>query len=626
MNHSWLLRQRPLAGVLFAASAVCGLCVPAGAGGPPAGAPTGVVAPPIANVKPFTVESPHGNRVDDYYWLRDDTRQNPEVLAYLDAENAYADAMLAHVAPLKQRLYDEIVGRIEQDDDFGALRDNGCWYYRRFEAGQEYPVYARRKGVDDGTRAGPARRQRAGRRPRVLPGARARGLRRTTPRSPGPRTRRPAAAHAPVQETSSTAGRSRTASPTSKRTSHGRPTAGPCFYIEKDPVTLLGLRVRRHVLGTDPALDPVVYEEDDHSFYTSVCKTKRRPLRRHLRREHGVVARCAFADAADPRVALPGVPAARARPRVPGRPPGRTLRRAHQLAGQELPADGGEPAAPTSDRSNVARGRAAPGRRVRRELRGVHGLPRRSASARAACASMRVRPSDGRPGLVHRPPTSRPTRLALGDNPEQSTRDAASATPTSLRTPLSTFDFNVRTGERTLLKQPAGAGRLRRGAATPPSSSAATARDGKQVPVSLVYRKGTRRDGTAPLLQYAYGSYGSSTDPWFQVDALSLLDRGFVFAIAHVRGGQEMGRALVRGRQAAARRRTPSPTSSMSRAISWRERYVDPRPGVRERRQRRRPAHGRDRQPWRREIYRGYRRRTCRSSTWSPRCSTRPSR
>jgi oligopeptidase B len=94
------LRRRSLAGVLVAVASVCGPSVAAGAGNPPAGAPTALVAPPVASVKPYSVESPHGNRVDNYYWLRDDSRRSPAVLAYLDAENAYADAMLAHVAPL----------------------------------------------------------------------------------------------------------------------------------------------------------------------------------------------------------------------------------------------------------------------------------------------------------------------------------------------------------------------------------------------------------------------------------------------------------------------------------------------------------------------------------------------
>ena len=107
------------------------------------------VLPPVAARKPRPVDSPHGTRTDEYYWLRDDTRTDPEALAYLAAENAYKDAMLAHVRPLEDRLYAEIVGRIKQDDSSVPYRERGYWYYRRFDAGQEYPVHARRAGSLD---------------------------------------------------------------------------------------------------------------------------------------------------------------------------------------------------------------------------------------------------------------------------------------------------------------------------------------------------------------------------------------------------------------------------------------------------------------------------------------------
>ena len=93
------------------------------------------------------MRSPHGTRVDEYYWLRDDERASQDVLAYLQAENDYKDAMLAHLAPLQQQLYEEIVGRIKQDDSSVPYRERGYWYYRRFEAGEEYPLHARRRDV-----------------------------------------------------------------------------------------------------------------------------------------------------------------------------------------------------------------------------------------------------------------------------------------------------------------------------------------------------------------------------------------------------------------------------------------------------------------------------------------------
>ena len=96
--------------------------------------------PPVAAVRPHVVESPNGSRTDEYYWLRDDKRENAEMLAYVKAENAYADAMLAHIKPLETRVYNEIIGRLKQDDASVPYLMNGYWYYRRYETGKEYPI------------------------------------------------------------------------------------------------------------------------------------------------------------------------------------------------------------------------------------------------------------------------------------------------------------------------------------------------------------------------------------------------------------------------------------------------------------------------------------------------------
>ena len=111
----------------------------------------GPILPPIAAIRPHAVESPHGVRIDDYYWLRDDTRTASDVLEYLRAEDAYRVAMTAAWKPLEDQLYGEIVGRIRQDDSSVPYRDNGYWYLHRYGVGDEYPVYVRRAGSAEGT-------------------------------------------------------------------------------------------------------------------------------------------------------------------------------------------------------------------------------------------------------------------------------------------------------------------------------------------------------------------------------------------------------------------------------------------------------------------------------------------
>src|SRR6188768_1104166 len=103
--------------------------------------------PPVAAKKPHQVVSPNGSREDEYYWLRDDKRENVEMLAYVKAENAYADVMLAHIGPLQSKVYNEIIGRLQQDDSTVPYLMNGYWYFVRFETGKEYPIYSRRADV-----------------------------------------------------------------------------------------------------------------------------------------------------------------------------------------------------------------------------------------------------------------------------------------------------------------------------------------------------------------------------------------------------------------------------------------------------------------------------------------------
>jgi oligopeptidase B len=302
------------------------------------------------------------------------------------------------------------------------------------------------------------------------------------------------------------------------------------LYIEKDPETLLGNRVRKHVLGTDPAADPLVYEETDDSYYTDVGQSKDNGISTSFRTARS------RASSATPtrwtRHSNSGPPAAGAGPRVPGRPLRRTLDHPHQLARE--PAWSGA-ARPVGGSQPVAGPHRPPRRCVHSRLRRIPGFPgRRGRSAGFAGAH----PAVGRETILTSPQTGRVPRRARR---QQSSTAPSSATPALRSDPGATYDYDVRTGLRTLLKREPVLGDF---AAERYVTEYrwAPARDGEQVPVALVYRKGYRKDGSAPLLQYAYGSYGLSSDPAFSSAVLSLLDRGFVYAIAQVRGGQELGR------------------------------------------------------------------------------------
>jgi len=237
-----------------------------------AAAPAEVPTPPLAERRPFDVVSPNGNRRDDYYWLRDDTRQSKDVLGYLQAENAYRDAYMAPSADLQQKLYDELIARLKPDDASVPVLDRGYFYYSRFVPGLDYALYARRKGA-----------MTAAEEVMLDGNAMAQGHSffqiGDTEVSPDGTL---------LAYTEDDVGRRqytlRTKNLKTGETLNDRvENVQPDFvwaadnrtlvYVEKDPVTLLSVRVRKHSLGTAQA-DPLVYEEKDHSYYMGVRKSR----------------------------------------------------------------------------------------------------------------------------------------------------------------------------------------------------------------------------------------------------------------------------------------------------------------------------------------------------------------
>ena len=492
--------------------------------------------PPVASVRPRAVASPHCVRVDDYYWLRDDTRTASDVLEYLRAEDAYRIAMTAAWKPLEDHLYSEIVGRIRQDDASVPCRDNGYWYLHRYDTGDEYPVYARREGSADGPE-------------QVLLDLRenARGLDYYDVGSI-----EVSHDNRLLAFTEDAVGRRQyTLRFKSLVTGELLPDVVPnveegvvwasdnrrVLYVEKDPVTLLGLRVRVHELGTDPARDPVVHEEEDEAFYTAVGLTKDR---RYLLIESSstITTEVRYASLDDPALAFNVfLPRSRGHEYSVDHVGERWVIRSNWQAVNFRLLE-----ASAADTGIRERWRELVAHRDDVLVAGfdvfdnflaieerVEGLRR-----------IRIRPWAGGPD-IHIDSDEPAYRMALDAN-EEVASDTVRYTYTSLTTPRTTYDYDTRTGERVLLKREPVLGDF------DPSRYATeylwvTARDGERVPVALVYRRDLfRRDGTAPLLQYGYGAYGISSDPVFSSSLLSLLDRGFVYAIAQVRGGQERGR------------------------------------------------------------------------------------
>lgn len=489
--------------------------------------------PPDVAKKAHEVKAPFGaTRNDDYYWLRDDERKDPEMLAYLAAENAYADAVLAPTRPLQEQLYGEIVARIKQDDSSVPYRERGYWYYTRFETGQDYPVHARRKGTMDGPEE-------------ILldVNAMAKGHdffhvgewaisqdNRLLAWAEDEVGRRQYVVHVRNLETGETYADTITGVAPQLVWADDNKTL---FYAENDPETLRTVRIRKHVLGSPVAGDPLVYEEKDESFFMGVSRTGDDKFicidtGSHVSGE----TRCA--PAADP------VEFTVLAPRQ------RDVEYNVDHIGDHwvirTNADGAENfklmTAPDGA-SSRAEWKEWVAHRDDVFIEGFELFDGFTAISERSDALERIRlvKADGSEEYVK---SDEPAySMGLEINSEHDT-PWLRYDYTSMTTPTTIYELNTRTGERRLLKQQPVLGYDPALYVT--ERLWATARDGVRIPVSVVYRKGFEKNGKGALLQYAYGSYGHSTDPGFSLTNVSLLDRGMVYAIAHIRGGQELGR------------------------------------------------------------------------------------
>ncbi len=511
--------------------------------------------PPDAEKKPHVVKAPHGaQRADEYYWLRDDKRENPAMLAYLKAENAYVDAYMAPLKPLENHLYDEIVARIKQDDSSVPYRERGWWYYSRFEKGKDYPIHARRR---DGAGVDALAIQAANdggdfKSEEVLFDVNAMAAGKDYYAING---RSVSQDNNWVVYGDDTNGRRQyTLRVKNLKTGETLPEAIPgtagygvwaddnrtFFYIENDPRTLLTKRVKKHVVGTDPKHDPVVYEEKDDTFYMGLGRT----------RDDKYITIVLDSTVSNEQWYTPAAA------------PGEFKLLAKRERDLEYSADhfGGRwvirTNAPDSTGAKATNFKivTAPTNAASRSewkdwiahdaqvfVEGIELFDGFSAVAERSGGLERVRilRDGGQDEYVKADETAYSMGLDVNAEPDT---DWLRYSYTSLTTPATTYELNVKTGERRQLKRQPVPGYDASNYVT--ERVWVPARDGKtRIPVSLVYRKDFKRDGKAALLQYGYGSYGASMDPGFSATTVSLLDRGMVYALAHIRGGQEMGRA-----------------------------------------------------------------------------------
>lgn len=489
---------------------------------------------PVAAQKPVTLEKHGDKRQDPYYWLNE--RENPEVIAYLNQENDYYQKITAHTKKFQEDLFLEMKARIKEDDQSVPYFYNGYYYITRFEKGKDYPIYARKRGSLEAAEE-------------LLLDC-----------------NELAKGHAFFQ----LGGLS--ISPDNNMMSFGQDTVGrriysikiknlvtgemasetlencngemswaddnrTLFYTTKDKVTLRSDKVFKHVLGSDAATDELVFHEKDDTYNVSLSREKSRKY---------IVISSSSTLTTEFRI-LPS-----------GEPDGTFKVFQKRVRGLEYSISHfGDSFYVVTNKDKAFNFKLMKTPESATGLENwVEVIPHRKdvlledieifrnflvvEERSNGLNQLQVRPWDG--SEAYYLPFGSETYTAYATSNVEFDTDVLRYGFQSLATPSSIIDFNMRTREKTVLKEQEVLGGTFNKQNYTEKRVWATASDGTKIPISMVWRNGIKKDGKNPVLLYAYGSYGASMDAYFSTTRLSLLDRGFIFAIAHVRGGEDLGR------------------------------------------------------------------------------------
>lgn len=488
----------------------------------------------------------HGHdRIDNYYWMRltDEQKeaespdeQTQKVLDYLNAENTYRESEMKHLDKFQERLYEEIIGRIKQTDLSVPYKYNGYYYITKYEEGKEYPIYVRQKDSSDSEEQEYLN---------VNELAEGHDYYNVNNTSISPDNNLLAYGEDAVSRRIYTIKFKNLA--TGKMISDQlEGTTGSAvwgndnqtiFYVQKDPTTLRSEKVYKHILGTDQADDVLVYYEEDETFYVSLYKTVSMEYIM-IYSGHTLTSEYRYLSSSDPggefKLFEPRDMEGEHEYYVSHYKDHWYVRSNDQAPNFKLmktPINGTAKSnweEVIAHRPKVFLQGMTPFRKYMVMNERIDGI-----------TELRIRTWDGDSDFYIDFDES--AHYAYRSTNLDFDTDVVRIGYQSMKTPNSIYDYDMGTKERVLLKQSEVVGDFDP-ANYKTDRILATARDGAKVPVSIIYHKDTQLDGKAPCLLYAYGSYGSNMEPYFSSTRLSLLDRGFVYAIAHIRGGQEMGK------------------------------------------------------------------------------------
>ncbi|WP_326937119.1 S9 family peptidase [Flavobacterium sp. PL11] len=489
---------------------------------------------PVAKIIPKTLVQHGQERIDNYYWLND--RENPEVIDYLNQENAYYEAMTAETKEFQKELYEEMKARIKEDDESVPYLYNGYYYITRFETGKGYPIYSRKKGSLD------AKEEILFNCNELAEGEsyfKLGGLSVSTDNrfvSFGLDTigRRIYTVQIKDLETGEILGDKIENATGSSVWANDNKTL---FYTKQDEVTLRSDKVFKHKLGTNSDDDILVFFEKDDTFDVSVGKEKSKKY---------IVIGSGSTLTSEYRIVNADTPDAEFKvfqPRFRGLEYGishfgdsfyilTNKDKATNFKLMKTP----ETATAKENWKDIIPHRADVLLEDIEIFRDFLVVDERANGLN----HIRIMPWSGE-GEYYLPFGSETYSASTTTNVDFDT-DILRYSYQSLATPGSVIDFNMKTKEKEVKKEQHVLGGKFDKNNYVEERVWATAKDGVKIPISLVHRKELKKDGDNPLLQYAYGSYGVTMDTYFSSTRLSLLDRGFIFAIAHIRGGEDLGR------------------------------------------------------------------------------------
>ncbi|WP_409559652.1 S9 family peptidase [Flavobacterium sp.] len=490
--------------------------------------------PPVAAVKPKKLEK-HGHvRTDNYYWLNE--RENTEVIDYLNKENDYYKKMTAHTEQFQKDLFDEMKSRIKEDDSSVPYLYNGYYYITRYEIGKDYPIYARKKGSLDAKEEimFDCNEMAKGHAYFQLGGLNVSEDNKWCAFGVDTVSRREYTIQIKNLETGEIL-------PVKlEKTTGGSTWAADnktLFYTRKDLVTLRSEKIYKHKLGSDAKNDALVYHEKDDTFSVYIYKEKSKKY---------LVIGSNSTMTTEYQILESNTPDGQFRV-FQKRTRGLEYNISHFGDSFYIVTN--------KDKATNFKVMKTPENATAKE-NWTDLIPHRKETLvegieifrdylvveerNNGLNKIRIMPWSGK-GEYYLPFEIETYTAYTSTNVDFDTEILRYGYQ-SMATPSSVIDFNMKTKEKTIMKeQQVLGGKFDKNNYTE-ERVWATAQDGTKVPISIVYRKGIKKDGNNPFLLYAYGSYGSSMDPYFSSIRLSLLDRGFIYGIAHIRGGEDLGR------------------------------------------------------------------------------------